>query len=131
MALSRQKKTQVIQKATLYPVLLQKHRAKVHPSADGKPPSQEDSSELFPLNHGSPTRGPGAACGTSVYFKLPSLWSYSNHRMGPGSVSKKFLKLNSFSAKVLRFKKDCCPWMSRTVYFNFVIKSIKQWWLSF
>ena len=66
----------------------------------GTPPSEVDSqpgsSELFPLNHWSPMRGPGAACRTSVYFIRSPLWSSSNKRMAPGSVSKKFLKLHRF-----------------------------------
>jgi hypothetical protein len=45
-------------------------------------------------------RGPGDACRTSVYFTRSPLWSYSNQRMVPGSMSKKFLKLYRFAAKV-------------------------------
>ena len=81
---------------------------RVPPSAHLRPKktdSQPVSSDLLPLNHWSPTRGPGAACRTSVYFIQSPLSSYSNQRMVPGSVSKKFLKLHRFSAKVLRFKK--------------------------
>jgi hypothetical protein len=68
-------------------------------------------SDLFPLNHESPTRGPPAACGPSVYFIQHSLWSQSNHRMEPGPAPKKFLKPNCFSAKVRRIKTDGYPTM--------------------
>jgi hypothetical protein len=87
-----------MQKAALYPVLLQKHRA-------AGASAGTVSSQLFPLNQWSPMRGTGDACRTSVYFIRSPLWSYSNQRMVPGSMSKKFLKLHHFSAKVLRFKK--------------------------
>lgn len=91
----------------LYPVLLQKHRDAG--ASVGTPPSKEGSqpgsNERFPLNHRSPMRGPEAACRTSLYFIRYPLWSYSNQRMVPAPVSKMFLKLYRFSAKVLRFKK--------------------------